>query len=351
MNLKDLRIGYAPYDATLTQPGDRRRFCYYAEKRNIKFEIAKPSETYDLVYVTHGADITVWSDYHKGDAKIIYELIDSYLAVPKTDWKGRFRGLAKYASGQYRHLRLSQWKTIERMCNRADAVTCTTLEQKKDLLSFCSNVHIILDIKSMYTQVKKDYAVGEVFNLVWEGMAQSIHSFHQIRDVLARLKKKRPIALHMVTALEYGEYLGKFPMRHTTDYIRKLFEFEDIFLYQWHHKLCSHIISACDMALIPIRHNDPFDWGKPEDKLLIFWLMGLPTIVTATPAHSRAMEAAGLKMACQSENDWAETIEHYMEDQSAREEAGKKGRAYAAEFNSDEKILKQWDHLFESITS
>ena len=38
-----------------------------------------------------------------------------------------------------------------------------------------------------------------------------------------------------------------------------------------------------------------------------------------------------------------------MEDERAREDAGKRGRAYALEYNNDEKILKQWDNLFESI--
>ena len=184
MRLNDLRIGYVPYDETLKQPGDRRRFCYYAEKRAIKFEIAKPSETYDLVLVTHAADLTVWSDYQKGNAKIVYDLIDSYLAVPRSDWKGVFRGLAKYVSGQYRHLRLNQWDTIRSMCKRADAVTCTTLEQKQDILPFCSNVHLILDIKSEYAQIKKNYSTGKVFNFVWEGMPHSLHSFQEIPHIL-----------------------------------------------------------------------------------------------------------------------------------------------------------------------
>ena len=103
------------------------------------------------------------------------------------------------------------------------------------------------------------------------------------------------------------------------------------------------------MALIPIRQDDPFDWGKPEDKLLIFWLMGLPTVAAGTPAHLRAMEGAGLSMACRTQQEWAETLERYMMDEPAREEAGRKGLAYASAFNSSDKILKLWDHLFESL--
>ena len=351
MGLNDLRIGYAPYSKKLDKPGDRRRFFYYTQKRNIKFEFARPTETYDLVYVTHAADLSVWNNYQKGNAKIVYDFIDSYLAVPKSDPKGVFRGLAKYASGQYKNLQINHWKTIQSMCQRADAVACTTLEQKSDILPFCSNVHLILDIKSMYDQVKKDYARGDVFNIVWEGLPHSMNSFREVRSVLANLKKKHKIALHLVTALQYGQYMGKYWKRNTTDYVRDLFQFDDIYLYQWHEQLCSHIMSACDMALVPLLPDDLFDWGKPEDKLLIFWLMGLPTLASANPSHLRAMDSAGLAMACHTQDDWMEALERYMRDEELRREAGLKGRAYASEFNSDDKVLKQWDDFFNSVIS
>src|SRR3954453_21753582 len=40
--LAGLRVGYAPLSPTLEQPGDRRRFPYYAERRRFDFEIANP---------------------------------------------------------------------------------------------------------------------------------------------------------------------------------------------------------------------------------------------------------------------------------------------------------------------
>ncbi|MBT3415836.1 MAG: hypothetical protein HN426_11840 [Nitrospina sp.] len=352
MRLRDLRIGYVPYSEKLDHPADRRRFPYYAGKRNIKFEFADPSETYDLVYVSQSGDLTVWSEYQKGNAKVIYDFIDSYLAIPRSNLKGIFRGLAKYVSGQHRYLRWDHWKALEAMCQRADAVVCSTSEQRQDILKFCQNVQIIIDIKSMYDQVKTDYSTGEYINLVWEGVPSTLPAFQEIREVLSYLKTKHKIALHLVTALQYGQFaMGKFGKRNTADLVRDLFDFDEIYLYQWHEQLCSHIMSACDLAVIPIFPDDPLYWGKPEDKLLILWRMGLPTIVSPTPAHLRAMEGAGLSMACGTQQEWIETLEHYMGDESAREEAGKKGRAFSLEYNSDEKILKQWDDLFSSVIS
>ena len=92
-----LRIGYVPVSANLQGPGDRRRFVYYARSRNLQFEIADPDKSYDVVVVTQMADLSVWSRYYRG--KIIYDAIDSYLVIPKTNVKGILRGPAKYLAG------------------------------------------------------------------------------------------------------------------------------------------------------------------------------------------------------------------------------------------------------------
>ena len=127
MNLKNLKIGYVPMNRNFNSPGDLRRFYYYAKKRNLKFEYADPSQNYDLVILTQSADITIWSEYSKGNCKVIFDIVDSYMSVPKWHLKGLFRGLAKYFVGQTRNLRLNYRKALEAMCQRADAVVCSTL--------------------------------------------------------------------------------------------------------------------------------------------------------------------------------------------------------------------------------
>ncbi len=349
MDLSGLRIGYVPYSESLDQPGDKRRFCYYAKRRNIGFEIAKPSESYDLVIVSELGDLSVWSEYDKGNAKVVYDLIDSYLAIPRWDPKGIFRGLAKYVAGQSRYLRLNHWKAIESMCRRADAVVCTTVEQKRDISKFCENIHMILDVHPMYNKIKTDYSACEVFNFVWEGLPQNIQSFYAIRDVLESLKTKHKFALHLVTALRYGQYMGKYWKRHTIDIARKLFD--DVYLYDWNEQLCPSIICQCDMALIPLFLDDPFALGKPEDKLLLFWRMGMPTVVSATPSHERSMKSVGLSMACSTEEEWEKTLEKYMGDEGARREAGNRGKSFVEKNYNEEIKLSQWDNLVESVLS
>ena len=138
MDLHGLRIGYDPYSEQLNHPGDRRRFVYYAEKRGLKFEIADPAENYDIVVVTERGDLSVWGTYPKGRTKIVYDMVDSYLDVPKSDVKGLLRGAAKYAVREWRHLQLDFWNASQAICRRAEAVICTAGRQR-----YCSDEAIL----------------------------------------------------------------------------------------------------------------------------------------------------------------------------------------------------------------
>jgi hypothetical protein len=237
------------------------------------------------------------------------------------------------------------------MCRRADAVICSTEEQRRDILPYCENVHKILDFQGdTLRNVKKDYHAGDVFNFVWEGLPENMWFLSEIRPVLLELKKKRKIAIHLITALRYGKYLhGRLAQRRAEDEARKIFD--PLYVYSWNEYTCSAICTSCDLALIPIPLHNPFAAGKPENKLLFFWRLGIPAIVTATPAHVRAMKECGLAMYCQTPLDWRSTLERYISDENGRREAGQQGKAFADTQHTEEQLLAQWDNVFSSILS
>ena len=71
--------------------------------------------------------------------------------------------------------------------------------------------------------------------------------------------------------------------------------FNSVKLHLWDESTCSDIIRNCDLAVIPIDLSDPFAFGKPENKLLLFWGMGMPVVTSAIPAYVRAMQAVGFR--------------------------------------------------------
>lgn len=209
---RNLRIGYVPYGPTFERPGDRRRFWYYATKRGIPFEIAQPLAPYDVVVVTQAGDITFWSRYPRGRTKIIFDFPDSYLTIPRLDVKGVLRGAAKFAVRQTSRLRLNYQAALRDMCRRADATICCSEEQKKQILPFCANTHIVVDLQAdLVRSFKHDYPCEEVFHFFWLGLGVNLRQLKEIREVLQDFRAKRPFRIHAITELQYNRFLnGKF---------------------------------------------------------------------------------------------------------------------------------------------
>jgi len=360
VNFSGLRIGFVPMSKSLWHPFDLRNFLYYARKRGIKFEIADPGKDYDFIVLSPRADVSVWNRY-TGKAKMIYLIVDSYLAISPYDLKGALRGLAKFIGGEHKYLRLNYSAALRQMCGRAHAVVCTTLEQKRDINAYCKNVHVILDFQTQIVrEVKTNYAAGRRINLVWEGQAENVSGFTQVRDALALLGKKYPVSLHLITDLERRKYMNIYRRVPVLDEIKRLFgdgclantasgAGSSVYLYQWNLEMLSRIITGCDIAIIPLDAARPLMRGKPENKLVLFWRMGMPVVVSATPAYERVMDQCGQQFCCSSTAEWVNKLERLIVDENARREAGSKGKAYADSAYSEETYLKQWDRLFQSV--
>jgi len=343
VNAAEFSVAYAPYAPGMNSPGDRRRFGFYAAASGITLQEADPGRDYDLVYLSTRADLTAWAKY-RGRAKIVFEVIDSYLALPENDPKNKLRGLAKYLSGEVSKPILSYRRALIEMATRADAVVCSTEEQKQQLSQFCPNVHIILDVHDEVGPMRKeDYCARAPFNLVWEGLAYTLDAFDTIAPALERIARRHPIALHLVTDLHSHRYLGRFWGVDTEKRARRIFK--NTFVYQWNPLMLAPIATRCDLALIPLDLTDPFSRGKPENKLLLFWRMGMPTITSASPAYDRAMRACGLDMTCNTLPEWESTIEEYLLTEDLRQQAGSKGARFAESFHSRGQVFERWEQL------
>ena len=346
MPLAGLRVGYLPCAKSLLHPGDRRRFAFYAARRGIEFEIADPTKAYDVVVLSELADLSVWHQYIGG--KIVFDLIDSYLAIPRDDLRGRLRGTAKFVTRQSRHLQADYWHAVELMCRRANAVVCTTLEQQRDIKPYCANVHIILDAHGMLQSgAKTQYRSESTFKLLWEGMPQNLAPMRRLEPVLKRLQQRHTLELHLITDLEFGRFMGRYGRIRTEDLARNLCA--KVILHPWQEKSFAATAINCDLAVVPLDLDDPFSAGKPENKLLLFWKLGIPAVVSATPAYARAMQSVDLAMACGSGAEWEATLDMHITDEAARRHAGEIGKRYADIHFSEDVLLGRWDALFRSL--
>lgn len=341
------RIGYAPFQSSFQHPADSRRFAGYARARGLSIEVARPDEQYDLVVVSELADIGAWTKYRGG--KVVFDFIDSYLAIPRSDPKQFLRGVIWYLNGRHSRLRLDFKGALEAMCARADAVVCTTDEQKTDIGAFCSNVHIVLDIHDEVVRSRKqDYAASTPFKLVWEGLPSNVSQLAAIAPVLLEVAKRQPIELNIVTDLDRPGALLWLPRIKTADVARRVFD--NIVLHRWDKDTLSQVITQCDAAIIPIVTSDPLTSGKPGNKLALLWRMGMPVLTSDTPAYRRMQEAAGAgDLVCGNDEGWRAGLERLMAEEAVRREAGERGVAYVTEFLNTDKLLTRWDAVFASL--
>lgn len=350
-SIEKLKIGYGGISKNFCTPQDRRRFGFWASKRKVTFELADPSKQYDLVILPQMADLSQWINYPYKKSKIVFDFIDSYLAIPYSDWRGLFRGTAKYISGQNRYLYLNHWTLLKKMCQRADAVVCTTEEQKKEISKYCPNVFINLDDQSEFAGKKKsNYTCGQTFNIFWEGQGGNIWTFNNIRKAIEEIESNHTIAIHMMTDLTYAVGLGNIGVRSSSKAVKQIFPRTKVYLYEWNPYMISTLAASCDLAVIPIPLDNSLYRSKSANKLLICWRMGLPVITSSTPAYVREMQRAGIdNMCCTTTEDWIQVLGKMIEDEKARSITAEKGFSYVECEYSSNQILNKWDEIFRAV--
>ena len=340
-----MRIGYTPYSLKLDHPADNRRFVFYAKERNLNFEIADPNQDYDLVIVTEAADLSVWSEYKKG--KVIFDLIDPYLSE-QNSIKLFLRGAFKYLVGSHAHLKFNYKNLVKNMCINSFAVVCTSIEQKIKIKKYCKNVHLILDDHTDIVNCKKkSYECSDPFNLVWEGQPGGVDNLIRLKNIILNISKSTPVTLNIITDPVMPKYFGKIGKENTNTFLKK--NFNNVNFIEWNrNNFCAEAIK-CDLAIIPINLDNNFDAGKPENKLLLFWKMGLPTIVSPTPSYVYAMKNAGVDGVVY-DNNWESKILEYINNKKLRTYNGEFGFKYVSSKYKKKRYVDLWDTLFNEIS-
>jgi hypothetical protein len=347
IKLGKIKIGWAIANASLDVPAYRRRFGFYLNRRNLTWKIADINKSYDLVVVHHSADITAWRNYNR--AKIILDYNDDYLSGDLHNIRNSGRGCAKFLFRHWSKLEFDYRKAYTKMMQRADAIVCCTDAQESHARQYCPNVFQILDMQCDPDWVtKENYDVGSISNLVWEGLP-GFDGLMMFAPIFRSIQAKQKCALHVITALKHRKYIRNFIQVNTWDELQKIPDLKNVYLYEWNPHLFSHIVSSCDLAVIPIDMRQPFWVSKPGNKLLFFWRIAMPALVDPTPSYIKLMDECGLDMVCRSQDEWLEKLDLYLNDKEKRLKSGKRAKEFVEQKYGNEQLLSQWDDVILSI--
>lgn len=349
MKLKEARIGYGGYSPDFLHPGDRRRFGAYAQQRGLAFERAELDRPYDLVLATHNADLPGWTRRKRksNDFKLVFELVDSYFVQHVSRLPRLLKGAGRFVLGPDSRLSPDFLETLIGACEAADAVICSTPEQRDTISRYNPNVFLSFDhFGGDLEAPKTDYSRSGRLRLVWEGQSTTLFNLNYIAEPLNELRDE--VELHVVTDPFVHRFFGKYGRHPSTDVLEGI-RCEKHF-HPWGKDSFSRHIKAADVALIPIWPDHRMSRAKPENKLVLLWQLGMPVLTSDTPAYVRAMGEAGMDMACAGLDEWRGRLRRMIEASPAELEAiGRHGRAHAENAYSGRAFQERFDAAFAAV--
>jgi hypothetical protein len=189
------------------------------------------------------------------------------------------------------------------------------------------------------------------FNIFWEGLGFTIFHFEEVAKDLGKFLLETNSTLNLVTNETFSKYAGKFGKIESKILIQKIFgpAAKNVHIHPWSQEKVREIARKCDFGVIPILENDDFARLKPENKLLIYWRLGLQTLFSDTPSYVRLADEVGVPEYSVNSGKWAEKLEEISKAPSCLNPNMLNVHEYLLRFHSEEVILGQWKKALNSL--
>ena len=346
-----MKIGIIPNSEDFSRPSDRRKFVRYCEIRKLKFEKAQFTKEYDILYLSGKTDITRWQNYKNFNnfynTKIIFDASDPYLSDSKIS--NVIRSIYYFLSRKTKYYSLSYSHQFKKMLRVSDVIVCSSVEQKEQISSYNKNIEIIRDYFDddiKYQIPFKDIGNKKTLNIFWEGQSHANKSiFIYLRKITEQVKDY-DINLHIVTDKKYCYLGGQYFCVKTIDYLKKIFKESDVIIkfYDWNIDNLILAANKCDIGLIPIP-NDKRMQLKPENKLILMWMLGLPVLTSDTESYTRTMREISEEWECKNLSDWNIKISKFLKSDILQKTYKKNVNKFSDENYTSDILTKKWDSI------
>lgn len=343
---------YDSYSVDLSQIADRRRIGLWINRPDYVIKQANGSNI-DIQVITPFSDPHLLHKLPLG-TRTILDLVDGYLIEKPHLIKDVLRYFLR--TSKFRALmRPRRFSTsLEKVCFEVDLVVVASNEQAAVVAPFNRNVRVIRDCHDELgpPSLVKEFAHNDHYNVFWEGLGFTLFHFREIANELGAFLLETNSLLHLVTNEFFPKYAGKFGIIRTQHLVEDIFgsAAKNVVIHRWTLEKVKEVAAICDFGVIPILENDQFARLKPENKLLIYWRLGLPTLFSDTPSYSRvANEAKAVGFSVRS-GEWGQKLAELVtaKEQRVKNMAGV--RSYLIESHTKQVILDQWKEALESLS-
>jgi hypothetical protein len=337
--MRRLKIGYFPLSQDLKHPGDRRRVVAWAAARGHELLINQ-NRRVDVVLMSERSDYLNLS--RAGSVPTVFDLVDGYLGID--DWRQDWAiGISKSIRGLVRTYPRSLRSILRETCKLSNLVICSSVEQRATILPFNSNVQVILDNHSEIPHLP--FNRNSSLGIFWEGTIYTLGSLQKLVEQLSMA----PQMFEIVTDVKYKRIGNSFFTADTVKRLNKTFIHHDFCLNSWS---VSNLLAArnrSSLAVLPSFVDSGLHLLKPENRLLIMFKLGLPTLTSPIPSYSRIESNLKTKITCNSIEEWADMILQFQNNPEMAEDQVLKGQKFVEENHNVEILFSKWDKAFETF--
>ena len=215
------------------------------------------------------------------------------------------------------------------------------------------NTHTILDFHEEFPMLpfNREVQTENFPALMWEGLPFTAKGLLLLKNSFSEIAKSHPISLEMVTDLEYPLILGKYFYQSTEKILPTIPRIlgDNFILTKWNLEAVVEAAKRSHISVLPLDPSGTLNPLKAENRLLMMWRIGLPTLTSPSLAYQRVMRDTQIDGICSDSNEWQMKITELMESVELREESVEKGQQYIRDTHSEKIVLEAWDRLIESV--
>ena len=349
-------VGIVGSSRDLSSPGDRRRVGCWARSRQVSLEVRTP-EKERVVVVGPLSDARFWSQWRRrsSERRLLVDVVDfGYLSAALTPGYGLATGLtdmgrvALYARGMRRLPLPGFGARFRKLLEVADVIVCASPEQAAFVSSRGLNASSVADCHEEIPLVapRETEPTGGLV-LFWQGQPATLPFLAALASPLAKVSAHRPIELLVCTRLRDFRYAGRFMPIEAQNLLEPLGHVPGLTVRfaDWNVDNLSSAADRAHVGLLPVVTTERNSLMKAENRALEMWRLGLPLLMSNTPAYARVAQAASVDGIATDLEEWSLLLERASNPEWRYVQA-RRGYNYVRSHHSPELVHALWDDIF-----
>lgn len=345
-------LTYDSYSTDLSQIADRRRTAIW--KDQIK-DIEQSGQGEEIhIHVANPFSTKKRLQSLNKNTRLVLDLVDGYLAEQPSLLKDYLRQLSRVGVLEFLRRPIRFSKSLTLLCEESDLIIVASQEQAEVVRNLNPNVIPIWDCHDELGEPRHPSPLHKEskFEIFWEGLSVTLFHFQECLPDLKEFLLETNSTLNIVSNPNHFRFSNRFLKVSTEKYLGKIFrELEyHIKFHEWSVTRVREVASRCDFGLIPLLERDKFARLKPENKLMIYWRLGLPTLFSGSPSYLRVAQKLGLSDFSVEGGRWKERLLWLSKDLVNQGGRISTATDMLVEHHNEQAILAQWRRAFQSLT-